>query len=439
MRIIVLTFLYYAAALYGVRYPVFGLMFFIHIVIFRPDSLVWGHPVFGRLHLITAVLVVAGYFLQRRWLKATGGGVLQKKNLVNIGLFLVWLLIVSVVAERSVPRSFEKSLELLKIFAMCVVFTKIVTTEERMENYVWVVVISFGLLSLWGFEQSLNGNMRLDTLWPGGSNYIASQLALIAPFAIAKAADKNMRLIYRVGFLTCAVFMVLCTFATQSRGALLGLILGMITFMFFVRYRIRAFAVLTLITVLVYPLVTETYVERIGTSFVSEEERDPSAESRFALWQLALRIWQDYPIAGVGLDNFPFMRSAYAAEFLDLVTSKEVYNLIFDEDLYRERAPHGVYTGMMAETGVVGAGLFILLLLRNIFVRFPKKFSDSPANQSFYLQAKGAQAGLVGFAFAALFYDLQYIEMLYLQMFFIGAIKTYAESKLNPAVEVLPR
>lgn len=439
MRIIVLTFLYYAAALYGVRYPVFGLMFFIHIVIFRPESLVWGTPVFGRLHLITAVLVVAGYFLQRRWLMATGGGVHQKKNLYHIGLFLVWLVIVSLLAEGSVPRSIDKALELLKIFAICVVFTKIVNTEERMENYVWVVVISFGLLGLWGFEQSLRGNLRLDTLWPGGSNYIASQLALMAPLAMAKAADRNMRLTYRLGFITCAAFMVLCAFATQSRGAFLGLALGMFTFMFFVRYRVRAFAALMLIAVLVYPWVGVTSYDRIASAFAPSEERDVSAESRFALWQLGLRIWQDYPIAGVGLDNFSLMRSAYAGKVRDIVTSRQIYDLIFNEERYKERQPHGVYTGMMAETGVIGAGLFILLLLRNIFVRFPRKFIDSPPNQSLYLQAKGAQAGLVGFAFAALFYDLQYIEMLYLQMFFIGAIKTYAESKLNPAVEVLPR
>src|SRR3990172_5331431 len=111
----VLTVLYYAAALFGLRSPVFGLLFFIHIVFF-----------------------------------SSGG-------------------------EVEVKASFARTLELLKIFAICAVFAKIVNTESRMEFYVRVVVISFGLLALWGFQQSLLGNERLDTLWPGGSNYIASQ------------------------------------------------------------------------------------------------------------------------------------------------------------------------------------------------------------------------------------------------------------------------
>jgi hypothetical protein len=38
------------------------------------------------------------------------------------------------------------------------------------------------------------------------------------------------------------------------------------------------------------------------------------------------------------------------------------------------------------------------------------------------MQIRGAQAGLLGFAVAALFGDLQYIEMFYVQIFFAGVI-----------------
>ena len=63
MRVLVLTFIYYSAALYGLLNPVFGLLFFIHITIFRPEALVWGNTAFGRLHLITAFFVLAGYLI----------------------------------------------------------------------------------------------------------------------------------------------------------------------------------------------------------------------------------------------------------------------------------------------------------------------------------------------------------------------------------------
>jgi len=51
---------------------------------------------------------------------------------------------------------------------------------------------------------------------------------------------------------------------------------------------------------------------------------------------------------------------------------------------------------------------------------------------SFYLQVKAAQAGLIGFAVAAFFGDFQYIEMLYLQSFFVGAVRGYADSLVSP-------
>jgi len=84
------------------------------------------------------------------------------------------------------------------------------------------------------------------------------------------------------------------------------------------------------------------------------------------------------------------------------------------------RMPHGTYTGMLAETGLIGFGLFLSLLLYNVFCRVSRQASIS--NNSLYMQLRGAQAGLLGFAIAAIFGDLQYIEMFYVQIFFVGIV-----------------
>jgi len=424
MRIITLTILYYGGALFGLLNPVFGLLFFIHIVIFRPESLVWGNPIFGRLHLFTAIIVVIGCFIHRRTLRMQSDDLYQKKNLVIFALFVIWLLVVSILAEVSVQLSLDKTLELLKIFAVCIVFWKLINTEKRMDLYVWVTVISFGLMSFWGYLQTLVGNERLDTLWPGGSNYIAAQLALMAPLAIAKVLDKNSSVSARLVFLGCASSMVLGAFGTQSRGSLLGLGVGMFAFLINTKYRARALLAAALLAFLVYPWILERSYTRLATTFAPEEERDLSAESRFVLWKIGLRIWEDYPIAGVGLENFSPVKEKYADKVGDIVPTQEMYDLIFNQQRY----PHGVYTGMLAETGLVGVSLFLILLLRSLLVRFPRSFSRAAPHMGLYLQAKGAQAGLLGFAIASFFYDIQYIEMLYFQLFFVGAIKVYSDS-----------
>jgi O-antigen ligase len=121
---------------------------------------------------------------------------------------------------------------------------------------------------------------------------------------------------------------------------------------------------------------------------------------------------------GVGLENFSAVKEGYADKVHDMVTSDEMANLIFG----RQRYPHGMYTGLLAETGLVGTGLLLVLILRNMFCRTPRSLSNA-----LYLQMKGAKAGLIGFAVAAVFGDFQYIEILYVQLFFVGAVRALGD------------
>jgi O-antigen ligase len=427
MRILTLFVIYYACAFYGLFNPFFGLLFLIHIIIFRPENLVWGNLAFGRLHLITTVLILAGYFLLKRAPKTDGDNIYQKRNLLTFGLFVVWLFVVSIFAEVSVRLSLEQATEVAKIFIMCWLFTKLITTESRANLYVWVTVISFGLLGAWGFQQSLLGNTRLDYLWVADSNAIAAQFALMAPLALAKVLEPALSSKVRLLFFACTVAMILAIFATESRSGFVALAVGMAAFISMSKYRVRIFSALAVLIILTAPWVSSVQRERLATIFAPADERDVSAASRPILWQLAFRIWEDYPVAGVGLQNFSYVKENYAAKVTDIVRTDEMYFTIFD----RQRVPHGVYTGMLAEAGLVGVVLFMTLLLRNIYCRFPRGFADSVRSRGWYLQARGAQAGLAAFIVAAMFSDVQYIEMLYFQVFFLGAIRGFADRSKN--------
>jgi probable O-glycosylation ligase (exosortase A-associated) len=431
MRTLTLLLTYYGCALYALSNPFFGLLFYIHITIFRPESLVWGNLAFGRLHMATACITLIAYFLQYRLYRINYRGDFQedyqKKNLITFVCYIAWFLIVSALAESSVELSLNKTIEVIKIFLLCFLFAKLVNKKDRIELYVWVTSISFGLLSFWGFLQSLGGNSRLDTLWPGGSNYIAVQLSLMAPFVLAKVFDRTLSFWYKLIFLACTLSIVLCSISTNSRSGFLGLSIGMIIFVLQIKQRFKVLSGLAIIFLLVYPWITDTYSDRITSIYSAEEERDESSGSRLVLWRIALRIWQDHPIAGVGLENFSPVKEMYLNQVSDIVTSEKIFNLIFNQ----ERRPHGLYPGMLAETGLIGLGLFIFLLCRGICCRFPSLFVKDESERSLYLQVKGAQSGLIGFAVGAFFGDFQYIEMLYLQIFFIGAIYDYANSMLD--------
>jgi probable O-glycosylation ligase (exosortase A-associated) len=404
--------------------PIFGILFFVHITIFRPEALVWGSLAFGRLHMNTALIILLSYFIHGRYGQGEISKIHQNKGLVFFLIFILWIFVVTLFAKISIELSFNQTIELTKIFILCFLFAKLINTEKRIELYVWVASISFGMLSFWGFMQGLEGNARLDTLWPGGSNYVAAQLALMAPFVLAKVFDLTLSLKYRLGFLVCVLMIVLCCIYTDSRGGFIGLSIGIFVFLSRVKQRVRVLAGLVVLVVLIYPWVPNSYFDRIESIFAEEQEQDASAASRYVLWQIALRIWQDHPITGVGLQNFSPVKETYIDKVGDIVTSEEMYRLIFN----RQRHPHGLYPGMMAEAGLIGASLYLTLLFRGIFCRFPNLSSSRP---SLYLQVRGAQAGLFGFAIAALFGDFQYIETFYLQLFFVWAVRAYSDHLLT--------
>jgi probable O-glycosylation ligase (exosortase A-associated) len=414
----------------GIINPLFGLLFLLHIIIFRPESLVWGNPEFGRIHLVAAVCTIIGWFLARRKL-AKNGPFDQNGNFLFFLIFIGWLVIVSILAEVSVSLSFQRTWDIGKILIMCFLFQQLVTSEKETDLYLWVIVISFGLMAFWGYLQVLAGNERLDDMYPGGSGVIAAQFVLIMPVALSRIFEPGRSTQSKLIFLGVAFVMVLCTVGTQSRGGFVGLVFALALFSFFTKYRFRILAAVALVVLLATPWISVTQQERIDSIFAQSGERDRSAESRFVLWRLALRVWNDYPVIGVGLDNFSPVKERYAGKVRDIVETDDMYYLIFG----RNRKPHGTYTGMLAETGVVGLGLFLLLIARNILLRMPKGFGDTPQGRRLYLQMRAAQAGVIGFCVSAMFADLQYIEMLYVQVFYIGALHVVMLAAVKGAEE----
>lgn len=417
MRILILSVFYYSSIAYSVVNPIYGLLFFDHIMLFRPENLTWGTPVFGRLHMLTAAATVVGYWLHRQKYVREHSSGFQNKNVLIFGIFVSWLLISSVWAEHSTDTSFGIASDIVKIFVFCFLFARLLLKADQLMQYVWVSSVSLGLLSFWGILQGLSGNARLEELWGvGGSNILGSLLVLMAPFIFANVLDSTLPTRSRFIFLGCAMFTILCAIYTDSRGAFLGLAIGMFMLLVQLRQRVQLLGALAIVVLLASPWLPDTYSSRIATIFSPPEQLDSSAAARPVLWKIAFRIWQDHPIAGVGLGNYSAEKEAYAGKVADIGMSDEIAALIFNQP----RLPHSLYFCLLAEIGGVGLGLYLILFSRNAFFRLPRQ-PDRISLPPLYFQTKGAQAGLVGFAVAALFGDFYYIEPLYFQMFWAGA------------------
>jgi probable O-glycosylation ligase (exosortase A-associated) len=423
MRALVLLAGYYGCAVYGFLNPIFGTLFFVHILLFRPENLMWGNKAFGRLHLVTSLLVLSGYILWRDHAGKRYGLDFQQRNVLTFFLFLGGLLLSTLFGEVSSTMSYDRTLDVGKIFLICFLFSRLFVTDKSLNCYVWVSILSLGALGAWGIQQGLRGNPRLDTLTVGGSNYLAAQLVLLIPLALAKACDAKLSRPVRLGAWGCTIAMSLCVVYSNSRGGFLGAAFALLWFLSWSKARLRIIVGIGLAGILMLPWIPKNYTERLSSISEDSEDQDLSARVRPVLWKIALRIWEDHPYLGVGPENFSPAKEAYAFKVGDIVESQDEYDHIFNQTRYT----HGLYPGMLAETGIIGTGLFLILLLRNLACRLPRSSLNSALHQKWVTPLRAAQAGLLGFAVAAFFGDFQYIELLYFQIFFVGAIRRYAE------------
>ena len=74
-------------------------------------------------------------------------------------------------------------------------------------------------------------------------------------------------------------------------------------------------------------------------------QNDRSAMSRFEMWSTAISMFKDHPIFGVGLSNYTFLFSNYGSAG---VLGYNPYT-------------HNLYLKILAESGIVGELLFLIL------------------------------------------------------------------------------
>jgi O-antigen ligase len=138
--------------------------------------------------------------------------------------------------------------------------------------------------------------------------------------------------------------------ASESRGGLLAAMAALIAAFFFFRHRRTAIAAFSLVLVgmvAVWSSVSPAAWQR-ATDFAG------GGSGRTELWTVAWRIALDNPVLGVGLNNYTTVSPEYVRE----------PGVLTRTDLIVEKSEvvHSVYLQLAAEVGIVGLGLFALVV-----------------------------------------------------------------------------
>jgi len=256
-----------------------------------------------------------------------------------------------------------------------------IDSEKIAPLFHWTV-ISGTIMSLLGIAQVWGAD--IPTLIPtggpgatfGNKNMAAHFLLFVLPvsFYLLLSSSEPAREWF---YATFAGLMATYFIYTGTRAAWGGAMVGLLVLWFCMRasgltpreivsLQKRKIAFLTGITIFVLAMnlfppyflpgwrgaYSESPLARLGSMI--ELEQNLSAQSRFAIWANSLAIFKDHPLLGVGKGNFRFIYPLYAQR----VIRDSSFGLQSRAD-----DAHNDYVQLLAETGVLGALAFALILI----------------------------------------------------------------------------
>lgn len=186
---------------------------------------------------------------------------------------------------------------------------------------------------------------------------------------------KEIKQKYIPGLIYISIILnLLAIFISQSRGAILALLIGISSFIlvYFLNSKIKfTVKIIVLIFILLffisfYQFLKTDYALKIpGIKRIAETLKNPRAYmARWIAWNIFIDAFKSRPIIGFGLENSPIAFFKYFNP--DLFNYEEA---IFDR-------PHNKYIEILVTTGIIGA-IFWLIFFISIFYSIFKNENDN--------------------------------------------------------------
>jgi hypothetical protein len=425
MRLILVTLLYGVGALVGVQSVVWAVCFLVWNDIFRPAAFAryvsYLDPnVFHSHHLTFAVLMVAVFFTRwkKRWNTAT----------TVLLVLLGWVWVCTIKAQHQVV-AYEEAIEITKYLVPAVIMSLAMCTRRFQQIFVYTLSYSVGIWLAWhGFITLLSGQPETDMAIPHGqmtdrNDFLVGGTACLPLLAYcAWNYVGPLQRWVRLGTKIMFALSIVAFFTSLSRGAILGL--TALTGFYAIgtgRWGKRIpIAVVLLVAAL---LLTPGFVwDRLATIEWGSEQTESSAAGRVSIMLVAVDVTLDYPIFGVGPNNFPSVALTYD---------------------WRATEPHSLWLKASAEYGLTMLIFFIGIIISTCTAlrRIAKKARLDKDKDTERL-ATALCCAIVGFLLTGTFTSQFLSEYLWaiigLSGAFIAAEKVRAREAVQATAEAVP-
>lgn len=288
----------------------------------------------------------------------------------------------------------------LIIYFLCYMGIKtFVNTEEKLEKFFkyWLIIGTF--CSVKGI---LEGGKIIDSGFLGDENDFALYLCMMLPIAYFNIINKN-KLINKIIYIIILIVLMLGIVNSFSRGGFVALAgVSFFCWLFSPRKLLTSLIFFTIILSAI-PFVPQEYRDDMAT--ILEGTSESTAADRIYSWKCGVKMFQDYPLFGVGPGNFPWRFAEYEPA--------EKYK----GWSHGGRAAHSLYFTLIPEWGALGVICFSLMIFgpyKTFKINY-HKFKQSSLQQNhvailnrYKFFRNITYCSLAGYLFAGIFLSVLY-------------------------------
>jgi putative inorganic carbon (hco3(-)) transporter len=343
--------------------------------------------------------------------------------------FIAWGLISMfwTVAPGFAEKRIFTLLQLLGFYLMVV---NLINTKDRIYNLFWALLIGCILATGQSFiyfrEAHILGGFHKQRISVGNPNYFSDTLLLAIPFFFLTIFFSKSNLL-RFCFIGGLSALLWAFFISMSRGAVLGL--TVIVIVMLIKYRRHLPRLIIFIPIVISAglyFMPEAFWERMVSGFTLEEKS--TAIGRINIWLVGWTMIKDNPVLGQGLSSFPIVFDSYSAITTGLMGTVK-----------SSRAPHNVYLETLAELGIVGLSLFLIIVVGHLKSGYRAvKFFEEKNDSTGKIITSSIILSFLGLLVVCMSTNLLYTKLFWTSMALVGAIISQAQMSIMQG-KVIPR
>ncbi len=346
--IVLLVIMYFS--LRGLTQPYFGLLALLAVYIIQPGEL---YPILAVLHLerVLALVVIISFFAH--------GNKLRFPPLTIYFLMFYGAMLLSIPLAFWPGNSAQACLQFLEIVVFHMLIVSLLTTEERIKQFIVLMVVLTGWLATTSLILYRDGvrevHMNVEratglTSSGGDANTLGITLVIAMPLEylmMRKSQTKWIRLTGLAIFAISAITVLI----TGSRTSFVAMLVVLLILIMRNSKNLKFLPLFLVLLPVVWIVLPQQYKARYET--MDHLKNDDSYQNRFLSWEGGVHMFLDNPLTGVGPDNYT---TANGEKYWPEAGPKRWLNA------------HSLYFKLLGELGLAGVftfGLYLISLIVN--------------------------------------------------------------------------